>query len=71
MRASPVYVIRRSDGTKWYIDAKSHAGTATSNRNGRAKRFTGVHGLWKAWAFVMHCAIPTNWTVKRLVRRIR
>jgi len=65
-KASLVYVIRRSDGSKWYIDDRTGAGTARSNVRGRAARFWSK---WGAWRVVLACGVPENWTVVRLVGR--
>jgi hypothetical protein len=52
-----MYVIRRSDGTKWYIDERTGAGTAQSTAPGKAKR---CESLWDAWRCVLSCAVPEH-----------
>ncbi len=57
------YVIRRSDGARWYIDERTGAGTAKSNAPGKARRFDT---LWDAWRCVFECGVPENWKPVRL-----
>jgi hypothetical protein len=61
-----MWVVRRSDRAKWYLDAKTGAGTARSNRPGKAARY---NSLWDAWRAVLACGVPENWKPRRLKSR--
>jgi hypothetical protein len=63
-KVESVYVIRRSDGIKRYIDERSQAGTARSTAVGKAMRFKSK---WLAWDYVVNaCGVPENWVPVRL-----
>jgi hypothetical protein len=56
-----MYVVRKSNGEKRYIDKMLYVGTATKISD--AAKF---HTVWHAWRFVFTLPVPEEWIPKKL-----